>query len=380
MGPAPATVSGDVLRLVVTNLTRRKGRTIATAIGIALGVATIVALLSIGTGLQRTAAQFVHLGQADFGVFQSGVQDPTASIVPVALAQRLQKRPDVAAATPLLLVVEGVRQDPAAVVFGAEPGGFFAQRLIVSQGARSLGPGRILVGDQLAGRLGVRPGDTMRVKRRPFRVAGIYHTGIFFEDAGAVLDLRTAQRLTRRATGDATTIVVQMAPGARQSVVEQAVRRAVPGTLVIGTPEEASRIGANGELVGKTETIVATLALILGGLGVTNTMAMAVLERQRELALLSAVGWRRLRIASLVLAEGVLTSVLGAGLGMLLGILGADGLGRALAVSSVVSPQVTFETIWQALAIGVAIGILGGLYPAWRGTSVSPLRLLGGGT
>jgi ABC-type lipoprotein release transport system permease subunit len=369
-----------VLRLVVTNLTRRRGRTIATALGIALGVATIVALLSIGSGLQRTAGEFVHLGQADFGVFQAGVADPTASIVPVGLARRLERRPDVAQATPLLLVVEAVRQDPAAVVFGAEPGGFFARRLIVTRGARGFGPGRVMVGDQLARRLHLRPGRTMRLKGRPFRVAGVYHTGIFFEDSGAVLDLRTAQRLSRRAAGDATSIVVEMAPGARQSVVEKAVRRAVPGTLVIGTPEEASRIGANGELVRKTVTIVAALALIVGGLGVTNTMAMAVLERERELALLSAVGWRRLRVASLVLAEGLLTSILGAGVGMLLGILGADGLNQALGVSSVVSPRVTFETIWQALAIGVAIGILGGLYPAWRGTSVSPLRLLGGGT
>jgi hypothetical protein len=109
-------VPADVLRLVVTNLTRRKGRTIATALGIALGVATIVALLSIGSGLQRTAGEFVHLGQADFGVFQAGVADPTASIVPVGLAGRLQRRPDVAQATPLLLVVEAVKQDPAAVV------------------------------------------------------------------------------------------------------------------------------------------------------------------------------------------------------------------------------------------------------------------------
>jgi putative ABC transport system permease protein len=372
------TVPAHVLRLVVTNLTRRKGRTIATAIGIALGVATIVALLSIGAGLKRTAAGFVHLGQADFGLFQAGVEDPTASVVPITLAAKLEKRPDIARATPLLLVVEGVKHDPAAVVFGAEPDGFFAQRLIVGSGQRAFGGRNIMVGDQLAKELKLKPGDTLAIKRKPFTVAGIYHTGIFFEDTGAVVDLRTAQKLAGRGRDDATNIVVQMAPGARQKVVEAAVRKTNPGTLVIGTPEEASRIGANGELVRKTVTIVAALALIVGGLGVTNTMAMAVLERERELALLSAVGWRRLRIAILVLAEGVATSVLGAGLGMLLGIIGADALGRALDVSSVVTPSVTFDTVWQALAIGVAIGILGGLYPAWRGTSVSPLRLLRG--
>ncbi|MFN8205588.1 MAG: ABC transporter permease [Solirubrobacteraceae bacterium] len=369
-----------MLALVITNLTRRKGRTIATAIGIALGVATIVALLSIGAGLKRTAAEFVHLGQSDFGLFQAGIEDPTASILPISLARKLERRPDVTAATPLLLVVEGIKQDPAAVVFGAEPDAFFARRLVVVDGRRAFGARQIMVGQQLAKRLKLKPGDPLRVKRRTFAVAGVYQTGIFFEDTGAVLDLRTAQRLAKRRPTEATSIVVQLAPGARQTQVEAAVRRENPGTLVIGTPEEAARIGANGEIVRKTVTIVAALALIVGGLGVTNTMAMAVMERQRELALLSAVGWKRVRIASLVLAEGVATSVLGAGFGMLLGIIGADALNQALDVSSVVSPKVTFETIWQALAIGVAIGILGGLYPAWRGTSVSPLRLLGSGT
>jgi putative ABC transport system permease protein len=366
-----------VLSLVFTNLARRKARTVATAIGIALGVATIVALLSVGAGLQRTAAGLVHLGDADLGLFQSGVEDPTASLLPTSLAQRLERRPDVSHATPLLLVVEGVREDPAAIVFGADPDGFVAQRLVVSEGRHALGPRQVLVGDGLAGRLDLHPGSTLKVKRRAFTVAGVYHSGVFFEDAGAVLDLKAAQRLERRAN-DATTIAVQVATDAHNATVARALRRALPGTQVIGTPEEATRAGANGQLVRKTVTIIAALALIVGGLGVTNTMAMAVLERQRELALLSAVGWRRVRIAVLVLSEGIATSVLGAGAGLLLGVIGADWLNRALDVSSVVSPQVTPWTIGQALLIGVAIGVLGGLYPAWRGTSVSTTELLGG--
>jgi putative ABC transport system permease protein len=366
-----------VLSLVFTNLARHKARTFATAIGIALGVATIVALLSVGAGLQRTAAGLVHLGDADLGLFQSGVEDPTASLLPTSLAQRLERRPDVSHATPLLLVVEGVREDPAAIVFGADPNAFVAQRLVVSEGRRALGPRQVMVGDGLAGQLKLHPGSTLKVKRRTFTVAGIYHSGVFFEDAGAVLDLKVAQRLERRGN-DATTIAVQVATDAHNATVAKALRRALPGTQVIGTAEEATRAGANGELVRKTVTIIAALALIVGGLGVTNTMAMAVLERQRELALLSAVGWRRIRIAALVLAEGVATSVLGAGAGLLLGVIGADWLNRALDVSKVVSPHVTPWTIGQALLIGVAIGVLGGLYPAWRGTSVSTTELLGG--
>jgi ABC-type antimicrobial peptide transport system permease subunit len=374
----------DLLGLIATNLARHKARTLATALGIALGVGMIIALLSVGSGLKRTASQLIHLGQADLGIFQSGVADPTASVLPLSMVDRLDRQPYVREATPLLLIVEGIRQSPAAIVFGAQPDGFLAQRLVITGGNRGFGPDRVMVGDSLAESLDLHPGSTLAVKGKPFAVAGVYHTGILFEDTGAILDLRVAQELQSKASGTAaigagaTTIAVQLNPDIPHDTAENDIRRAFPGTTVIGSNDDPSRIGANGELVGKAVTIIAALALIVGGLGVANTMAMAVLERERELALLSAVGWRRRRIAFLVLAEGVATSVLGAGVGLLLGIIGADGLNQALGVSSVVSPHVTPWTIGQALLIGVAIGVLGGLYPAWRGTSVSPQRLLSG--
>lgn len=141
-----------VLVLIVTNMRRHKLRTAATAMGIALGVGTIVVLLSVGAGLQRTAGELVHLGQADVGIFQAGVSDPTASVLPTSLADDLERRADVAQATPLLLVVSGIEQDPAAIAFGADPEGFVVERLVVTEGVKRLGRDDVLVGDQLAER------------------------------------------------------------------------------------------------------------------------------------------------------------------------------------------------------------------------------------
>jgi ABC-type lipoprotein release transport system permease subunit len=366
-----------VLALIASNLVRHKGRTIATAFGIALGVGVIVALLSVGAGLKRTAGQLVHLGQADMGIFQSGVSDPTASVLPTSLAHQLSARADVSEATPILLLVSAVHGDPAAIVFGAEPNGFLVRRQVMTGGNRKLGANDVLIGDRLAAQLHLHPGSVLTIKNRRFTVAGVYHSGVYFEDTGATIDLRAAQRLEHR-SGDATTIAIQLPPDEPEASVEAGIRKDYPGVTVIGTADDPSRIGANGELVQKAVTIIAALALIIGGLGVANTMAMAVLERERELALLSAVGWRRMRVALLVLGEGVATSILGAGVGLLLGVLGADALNRVLGVAEVVSPRVTPWTIGQALLIGVAIGVLGGLYPAWRGTTISPTRLLGG--
>src|SRR5271166_3428872 len=111
-----------MLAIITTNLLRRPARSIFTASGIAVGVATIVALLSFTQGLKDTAAGFVHLGGSGLGVFQANVSDPTVSLLPESAVARVAALPEVAQATPLLLIVEGVHAEPGAVVFGAEPG------------------------------------------------------------------------------------------------------------------------------------------------------------------------------------------------------------------------------------------------------------------
>jgi len=111
---------------------------------------------------------------------------------------------------------------------------------------------------------------------------------------------------------------------------------------------------------------------------VANTMALSILERQGELGLLSTVGWSPLRVASLILGEGVAVSVLGAALGLFFGVIGAGLLVRALGVHSYITPSVTAWGLGRGLLVGVAIGVLGGIYPAWRVTRMTPLRALSG--
>ena len=266
---------------------------------------------------------------------------------------------------------------PAAIAFGVDPHGFVDKRLVMTAGSRRLGPRDVLVGDRLARELHLHTGSRLVIRHHPFTVTGIYHSGVYFQHSGATLALGTAQRLTAR-QGEATTIAVQLADGVREKSAEAALRESFPGTTVIGATDDPSRIGTGGQLVRTAVDVIAALALIVGGLGVSNTMAMAVLEREPELALLGAVGWRRRRIASLVLGEGIATSVVGAGIGLLFGILAADLLSNALGVGAVVTPELTPLTIVEALLIGMAIGVIGGLYPAWRAVSVPASRLLGG--
>ncbi len=365
-----------MLAIITTNLQRRSARTLFTASGIAVGVATIVALLSFTQGLQETAAGFVHLGGSSLGVFQASVSEPTTSVLPQSMARRLESSPDVARATPLLLIVEAVKRDPAAIVFGADPAGFFTQSLVLVSGRRPVGESReLLVGERMAAQLHLRAGDPLSVKGRVYRVAGIYHSGILFEDSGAVLALAQAQQLAARA-GEVTDMVVQLTPGTRAQSAAHGIEREFPGTQVITDPQQALRAGANSTLISKAILVIVVIALIVGAISVANTMAMSIMERQSEIGLLSTVGWSPGRIASLVLGEGIAVSVLGAAAGLLLGVIGGGLLVHALGVSAYVSPSVTAWGLGRGLLVGVAIGVLGGIYPAWRVTRMTPLKVL----
>ncbi|HWX87604.1 MAG TPA: FtsX-like permease family protein, partial [Solirubrobacteraceae bacterium] len=310
--------------------------------------------------------------------FQANVSDPTTSVLPESIVGRLRGREDVVEATPLLLIVEGIESVPSAVVFGAQPTSFFSKALVVVRGSRPASwQTEVLLGDRLAGALRVPPGETLKVKGRPYRVAGIYHSGISFEDSGAVLGLAQAQALEAR-PGEETNVIVRLAPGAKAEATGRAIERSFPGTQAIDTPEQALRAGANGTLISKAILVIVAIAIIVGVIGVTNTMAMAIAERRTELGLLSTVGWSPLRVASLILGEGIAVSVIGAAAGLLVGVIGGDLLVRALGVSSYVSPSVTAWGLGRGLLVGVAIGVLGGIYPAWRVTRMAPLKALSG--
>src|SRR5207253_2571286 len=132
--------------LVVRNLLRRPARTLLTALGVALGVGLIVALLSISTGVQRTAGDLIHLGHADFGLFQADVSDFSRSLLPESLAAKVRDEPGVAETARLKLVASSGPK--SFFIFGLDPHEFVWHRLVLLHG-RFPRTGEALVGDKL---------------------------------------------------------------------------------------------------------------------------------------------------------------------------------------------------------------------------------------
>jgi putative ABC transport system permease protein len=120
------------------------------------------------------------------------------------------------------------------------------------------------------------------------------------------------------------------------------------------------------------------LAVLVGVLGVMNTMLMTVFERTQEICVLLALGWQRGRIIRMVLWESALLGLLGGVAGALIGAVGVKLLGMTPAIRGLLQPDLSVGLFASAVAIAVAVGVISGLYPAWRSSRLVPSRALQG--
>jgi putative ABC transport system permease protein len=357
------------------NLMRRRTRTLLTAAGVAIGVGLIVALLSIAAGVRKTAGDLIHVGRADFGIFQEAAADLTRSLLPETLEAKVRATPGVAAVARIFLRVSRVDGRESFLVFGYDRNEFAYQRLVILAGRRLQGRDEALLGDAGARMLRLSVGDTVRVEQRRFRVVGLYHSGNRFVDGGLVLDLRTVQAIAERPR-EVTTLGVTVQLGERPKTVAKRIEQRIPGVVAVTEPGQVVRVDTSSRLIIDAGWIFSLLALIVGGIGVTNTMAMSVFERIHEIGIMRAVGWPGRRIAALILSEALGIGILALALGLSLGYLAAELFTERGNLSQLAEPAFTTGVFAWGLAFALGVAALGALYPAWRAVRLTPIEAL----
>jgi putative ABC transport system permease protein len=353
---------------------RRAVRTALTSAGVAIGVALIVALLSIAAGVRRTAGDLIHVGRSDFGVFQSGASDLTKSLLPESLDAKLRATPGITNVSAIFLRVSRVENRDAFLVFGMRPDEFASRRFVIVAGRRAKG-NEAMVGDEAASSLHVGPGDLLHVDKRTYRIAGLYHSGNHFEDIGAALPLAAVQKLAQR-PGEVTTFGITIQLGRRPADVAKAVEHRFPGVTAVTEPGQVVKVDTSSRLIINAGWIFSLLALIVGGIGVTNTMAMSVFERVHEIGIMRAVGWPGRRIAALIVSEAIGIGLIALAAGLAAGYGAAELFVRRGNLSQLATPDFTASVFLWGLAFALGVAVLGALYPAWRAVRLTPIEAL----
>ena len=401
------------LRIALNALRVNKLRSILTMLGIIIGVAAVITMIAVGAGAQqRVEEQIKNLGsnlmiilpgsttssgvRLGAGANQSLTDDDAAAIV--------REVPEVQVAAPSNRRTEQVvasGSNWSTSIYGVNPDYFEAREWPLLSGrmfdqAELTGNAKVaLIGQTAAKQLfgDIDPIDqTIRIRKVPFTVIGVLDRkgqSMMGQDQDDVimLPLSTARnRLFGNTQGKLRrvgTIQVKVREGASMQIAEEKIRellrqrqRTQPGqddaftvrnlTEILQAQEESSRI------MTLLLAAVASVSLLVGGIGIMNIMLVSVTERTREIGLRMAVGARGSDILTQFLVEAKTLSLSGGFVGIVLGVTGSWLVGELTGWSTRMSP----ESIVLAVGFSAGIGIFFGFYPARKAASLLPIQAL----
>jgi ABC-type antimicrobial peptide transport system permease subunit len=357
------------------NLWRRRMRSLLTMGGIAIGVGLIASLGAITEGVIQGYTAFVSQGGAELMAAQAGVADMGYSAIEERVGRAIAAMPEVQDVSGIVWGFSSSREVPFLFVFGLDPNGRAMRHFRVVEGEPLHGRGEMMLGRPAAESLHKRVGDVISLPGGTFRITGIYETGIAYEEGGGVMALPDAQAAFQKPRQ-----VSMLQIKVRDPDQVEAVRAQIEARF--GKDVSVSQAATFIESRADTQNMKAmlgaifALAILVGGVVVTNTMVMAVLERTREVGTLRALGWRQTRILWMILGESLLLSLIAAGMGLLVGVGLTQSLQAIPGYGSFMTARYTPQVIGQAVGISLFLGAAGGLYPAWHASRLSPVEAL----
>jgi putative ABC transport system permease protein len=366
--------------LILRNLMRRGVRTVLTVVGLGIAIAAVVALLGVSWGFERSFLQIYEAKGIDLIVVRAGGGDRLTSNLETSISEKLKQIRGVREVAGSLTDVVSFEEANlvSVLINGWEPGTlpFRGIRILSGRTLEPIDQHAAMLGRVLAMNLNKKVGDSIKISGEPFHVIAIFESDSLFENGGLIIKLADLQKMMGR-EGYLSGFLIAAADPSSRAVEELKARteQTIPSVAAVPARnfvESDLRIRLARSMAWATSII----AIVLGSVGVLNTMMMSVFERTVEIGLLRALGWRRKRILALILGESVALGSLGALAGLLLGYLAIRALALSPTSSAFITTKLPPEVLGAALAIGVFLSLLGGVYPALRGAALEPTEAL----
>jgi ABC-type lipoprotein release transport system permease subunit len=360
--------------MTIRNLWRRQTRTILTALGVGVGIAAIVALGGMGQGFIEDFNAMSMGSEADLMATEADAADMGYSTIEENIGERILAMPEVEAIAGIGYAIANTEQLPILLISGYNPQEFAIEHHKIVAGEPLRASRQILLGRQTAEALDAKVGQTLRLLESTFRVVGIYDTGVAWQDSGAVISLRDAQKIAGR-PHQVTMYAIKLKDPQQADWVREKLEARFPEINVSRTSEFAESIPDlqnMQRMVGE----ISFMAIIIGTVGMMNTMLMSVLERTHEIGLLRAIGWKGRQILAMILREAITLGGLGGMAGVCLGLLLAWSMTLLPWLGDMLRTSFPPDLFLRAVAIAVVTGVIGGIYPAWRAIRLKPVEAL----
>jgi putative ABC transport system permease protein len=352
------------LKLILTNLSRHRVRTIISIAGIAFSVA---AMLTVVTILQGAVAMFSGLLSADSHiiVFEKDVSDLFFSSVPDSAVHQIQALPMVDHANPVLFGIVSSTDHPIITCFGLTADDARIHDATWVAGTRAnfgKDSNGVVLGQRAADFLNAHLGSHVAIGHGAFTVVGIVHLKNGFEDGGVFMPLKMAQDFFHK-PGQSSVITVKLRNRSDQAAFKNLVREQYPNLIAL-QDSEFDRSYSQFKILKATAWAVGLCGLLLGGLGVANTMIMSVFTRIREIAILRVNGFSNMQIAAMVFGESGVVSIIGAVAGLIIGAVFIVALKMVPALHGYIDSRMQPIVIAAVVVLALLTGIAGALYPA----------------
>jgi len=398
---------GEALAVAFEALRGNKLRSMLTALGVIIGVAAVIALVSVGqTARTSVVGEFASLGpdllwvlpgKAKEGSQLGSAEEGRLTLTyedSQALASQGRAITGVAPVLQTQIQITAAARKYTTTIVGTTPELIRVRELSIFSG-RFLNDADLarrkrvaVLGTSLAKALYRNPssavGRRFTLSGRAFEVVGVMEPegsilGLDLDDR-AYVPFTTAQQIFN--LNYATFFFVKAAdprsvPRAKRETERILLRehRGEEDFTVLTQSQLLSSLDAILRILTVALSSIAGISLVVGGIGIMNIMLVSVTERTREIGIRKAIGARRSTILTQFLIEAVAISLVGGFLGMLLGLVGSWMISAQL-FQSVPTAATILPVVALAFSFSVAVGVVFGVYPAWRAAQLNPVEAL----